>query len=104
MSTVTYSCDTRAGLTTVTGTAYPEAPGLAIHRDQPGSWTVTHTASGFMLARFGLRRQAKSFLVAVAQILDWTQSRKQIEGAIPHKSDTAQQLRAMAREHGTLAL
>ena len=102
---ITYTCDTHSGPKTVTGTAYHEAPGLAIHRNDPaGWWRVSHTASGLMLAMFERRRQARSFLLAIAPVLDWTQDGAAIEAAYPHDGDISKRLRAMAREHGRIKI
>jgi hypothetical protein len=99
----TYICDTHDGPKTVTGTFYTEAPGLAIHQDYPGApWVVTHTASGLLIARFSLRREARSFLLAVAPLLDWTQTADAIGRVIHHASILGRRLRELAYEHGRI--
>ncbi len=99
----TYTIPTPEGDKTVTGTTYREAPGLAVHRAGACNWPVwivSHIGSGMALgAGFHKRKVAKAFILAVAMLVDWKQTAKQLNDKIDHGSKLAQKMRAIRREY-----
>lgn len=62
----------------VTAEFYEDVKGICI-ANVGGLWTVTHVKSGLRCSDFTSRPKARGYLIRLSELVDWTQTREQLE-------------------------